>query len=278
MRELLRRVRAGEDAAFAELFSRHAGVARGFALRYATDAAEADDIAAEAFFRVLQAVRRGAGTRGQRARLPVDGGAQAGRGVADAAQGRAGRGRGAEPPGRSGRRPGGYARRGASDRARVHEFAAALAAGALAGRGGGRAASGGRAPLRVESECDGGVGAPGAGGPAGGVSAGARAVRDRVERVPGGGGQAGRLHGWAGPGVRGAADRGAPGDVFLVSRGACRTGGCVRRAAAVRGFAAWADASPPRSGTGWAASRWRWPGRRPRSGSGSSWRSRRCRW
>jgi RNA polymerase sigma factor (sigma-70 family) len=60
-RELLRRVRAGEDAAFAELFSRHAGVARGFALRYATDAAEADDIAAEAFFRVLQAVRRGSG-------------------------------------------------------------------------------------------------------------------------------------------------------------------------------------------------------------------------
>ena len=60
-RELLRRVRAGEDSAFAELFSRHAGVARGFALRYATDAAEADDIAAEAFFRVLQAVRRGAG-------------------------------------------------------------------------------------------------------------------------------------------------------------------------------------------------------------------------
>jgi RNA polymerase sigma factor (sigma-70 family) len=60
-RELLRRVRAGEDSAFAELFSRHAGVARGFALRYATDATEADDIAAEAFFRVLQAVRRGAG-------------------------------------------------------------------------------------------------------------------------------------------------------------------------------------------------------------------------
>ncbi len=60
-RELLRRVRAGEDAAFADLFSRHAGVARGFALRYATDAAEADDIAAEAFFRVLQAVRRGSG-------------------------------------------------------------------------------------------------------------------------------------------------------------------------------------------------------------------------
>jgi RNA polymerase sigma factor (sigma-70 family) len=60
-RELLRRVRAGEDSAFAELFSRHAVLARGYALRYATDAAEADDIAAEAFFRVLQAVRRGAG-------------------------------------------------------------------------------------------------------------------------------------------------------------------------------------------------------------------------
>jgi len=60
-RELLRRVRAGQDAAFAELFSRHAGVARSVALRYANDVAEAEDIAAEAFFRVLQAVRRGSG-------------------------------------------------------------------------------------------------------------------------------------------------------------------------------------------------------------------------
>ncbi|HEX3785188.1 MAG TPA: sigma-70 family RNA polymerase sigma factor [Pseudonocardiaceae bacterium] len=59
--ELLRRVRGGQDAAFAELFSRHAAVARSYAMRYANDVAEAEDIAAEAFFRVLQAVRRGSG-------------------------------------------------------------------------------------------------------------------------------------------------------------------------------------------------------------------------
>ncbi|HEX4703478.1 MAG TPA: sigma-70 family RNA polymerase sigma factor [Pseudonocardiaceae bacterium] len=59
--ELLRLVRAGYDTAFAELFSRHAGAVRGFAVRCCTEAADADDLAAEAFFRVLQAVRRGAG-------------------------------------------------------------------------------------------------------------------------------------------------------------------------------------------------------------------------
>lgn len=62
--ELLRLVRAGEDDAddaFGELFARHAGAARGFALRCCADVAEADDMAAEAFFRVFQAVRRGAG-------------------------------------------------------------------------------------------------------------------------------------------------------------------------------------------------------------------------
>lgn len=62
--ELLRLVRAGHDAAFAELFSRHAAAVRGFALRCAADVAEAEDMAAEAFFRVLQAVRRGSGPDG----------------------------------------------------------------------------------------------------------------------------------------------------------------------------------------------------------------------
>jgi RNA polymerase sigma factor (sigma-70 family) len=59
--ELLGLVRAGEDTAFAELFSRHARAVRGYALRHAANPAEAEDIAAEAFFRVLQAVRHGAG-------------------------------------------------------------------------------------------------------------------------------------------------------------------------------------------------------------------------
>lgn len=63
-RDLLELVRSGHadgDDAFATLFERHASAARGYALRYTTDVAEAEDIAAEAFFRVLQAVRRGNG-------------------------------------------------------------------------------------------------------------------------------------------------------------------------------------------------------------------------
>ncbi|HVV20604.1 MAG TPA: sigma-70 family RNA polymerase sigma factor, partial [Pseudonocardiaceae bacterium] len=62
--ELLRLVRAGHDAAFGELFTRHAAAVRGFAMRCCTDVADAEDMAAEAFFRVLQAVRRGAGPDG----------------------------------------------------------------------------------------------------------------------------------------------------------------------------------------------------------------------
>ena len=58
---LLTRVHAGEDAGFAELFARHAGPVRGYALRLVKDPADAEDIAAEAFFRVLQAIRRGSG-------------------------------------------------------------------------------------------------------------------------------------------------------------------------------------------------------------------------
>jgi RNA polymerase sigma factor (sigma-70 family) len=61
--ELLARVRAGDDTAFGELFSRHSEVVRRFALRHVGEAAEADDLTAETFFRVLQAVRRGSGPR-----------------------------------------------------------------------------------------------------------------------------------------------------------------------------------------------------------------------
>lgn len=60
-RTLLERLRAGEDAAFGELFSRHSAAVHRLALGLANDRAEADDLTAEAFFRVLQAIRRGAG-------------------------------------------------------------------------------------------------------------------------------------------------------------------------------------------------------------------------
>jgi RNA polymerase sigma factor (sigma-70 family) len=59
--ELLRLVRAGEDAAFGELFVRHSSAIRGYALRCCADTAEAEDMAAEAFFRAFQAIRRGSG-------------------------------------------------------------------------------------------------------------------------------------------------------------------------------------------------------------------------
>ena len=60
-RALLARLRAGEDAAFGELFSRHADAVRRLARGLAADRAEAEDLVAEAFFRVLQAIRRGSG-------------------------------------------------------------------------------------------------------------------------------------------------------------------------------------------------------------------------
>ncbi|MBB4906801.1 sigma-70 family RNA polymerase sigma factor [Actinophytocola algeriensis] len=60
-RALLERLRGGEDAAFGELFSRHSAAVFRLALGLVNDRAEADDLTAEAFFRVLQAIRRGAG-------------------------------------------------------------------------------------------------------------------------------------------------------------------------------------------------------------------------
>nr|WP_052478096.1 sigma-70 family RNA polymerase sigma factor [Kibdelosporangium sp. MJ126-NF4]CEL16105.1 putative membrane protein [Kibdelosporangium sp. MJ126-NF4]CTQ94031.1 putative membrane protein [Kibdelosporangium sp. MJ126-NF4] len=60
-RELLAALRSGEDAAFGELFSRHADAVRRLARSLAADRADAEDLTAEAFFRVLQAIRRGSG-------------------------------------------------------------------------------------------------------------------------------------------------------------------------------------------------------------------------
>lgn len=59
----LARLRAGDDTAFAELFAQHAPAVRRLARGLAGDAAHAEDIVAETFFRVLQAVRRGSGPR-----------------------------------------------------------------------------------------------------------------------------------------------------------------------------------------------------------------------
>ena len=60
-RDLLARVREGDDSAYGELFSRHADAIRRFSFRHVREAAEADDLTAEAFFRMLQAIRRGSG-------------------------------------------------------------------------------------------------------------------------------------------------------------------------------------------------------------------------
>ncbi|HVV13510.1 sigma-70 family RNA polymerase sigma factor [Amycolatopsis sp.] len=60
---LLRRLRAGEDQAFSELFELHASAVRRLARGLASDSSEAEDITAETFFRVLQALRRGSGPR-----------------------------------------------------------------------------------------------------------------------------------------------------------------------------------------------------------------------
>lgn len=60
-RTLLGRLRSGEDAAFGELFSRHSSAVFRLALGLVNDRAEAEDLTAEAFFRVLQAIRRGSG-------------------------------------------------------------------------------------------------------------------------------------------------------------------------------------------------------------------------
>src|SRR5919201_914276 len=60
-RTLLVRVRAGDDDAFTELYERHVGPVRRLAWALTRNAAEAEDLVAEAFFRVLRVVRRGSG-------------------------------------------------------------------------------------------------------------------------------------------------------------------------------------------------------------------------
>ncbi|NIJ14503.1 RNA polymerase sigma factor (sigma-70 family) [Saccharomonospora amisosensis] len=60
---LLQRIRLGEDEAFGTLFETHVSAVRRLARGIASDSSEAEDITAETFFRVLQALRRGNGPR-----------------------------------------------------------------------------------------------------------------------------------------------------------------------------------------------------------------------
>ncbi|MEU7552870.1 sigma-70 family RNA polymerase sigma factor [Streptomyces sp. NPDC044571] len=59
--DLIARLRAGDDAAYEELFRRHAAAVRRYARTCCRDGHTADDLTAEVFARTLQAVRGGAG-------------------------------------------------------------------------------------------------------------------------------------------------------------------------------------------------------------------------
>ncbi len=60
---LVERIRLGDDAAFGELFQAHETAVRRLARRLVSDSSDAEDITAETFFRVFQAIRRGNGPR-----------------------------------------------------------------------------------------------------------------------------------------------------------------------------------------------------------------------
>ncbi|MCA4132980.1 sigma-70 family RNA polymerase sigma factor [Arthrobacter sp. M4] len=59
--QLIARVRTGDTAAYGGLFRRHRSAAVGFARRYANNASDAEDLAAEAFANVLSVLRSGSG-------------------------------------------------------------------------------------------------------------------------------------------------------------------------------------------------------------------------
>ncbi|MGA5041775.1 sigma-70 family RNA polymerase sigma factor [Streptomyces capoamus] len=59
--ELIERMRAGDDSAYAELYRRHADAVRRYARTCCRDGHTADDLTAEVFARMLQAVRGGSG-------------------------------------------------------------------------------------------------------------------------------------------------------------------------------------------------------------------------
>ncbi|BBC34447.1 hypothetical protein SGFS_057410 [Streptomyces graminofaciens] len=59
--DLIARMRGGDDTAYEELYRRHAEAVRRYARTCCRDAYTADDLTAEVFARMLQAVRRGSG-------------------------------------------------------------------------------------------------------------------------------------------------------------------------------------------------------------------------
>ncbi|GHJ40538.1 sigma-70 family RNA polymerase sigma factor [Streptomyces sp. TS71-3] len=59
--DLIARMRSGDDSAYEDLFRRHAAAVRRYARTCCRDAHTADDLTAEVFARMLQAVRGGAG-------------------------------------------------------------------------------------------------------------------------------------------------------------------------------------------------------------------------
>src|SRR4051812_39316484 len=59
--DLIARMRAGDDSAYEELYRRHASAVRRYARTCCRDAYTADDLTAEVFARMLQAVRGGSG-------------------------------------------------------------------------------------------------------------------------------------------------------------------------------------------------------------------------
>ncbi|MFU0243383.1 RNA polymerase sigma factor, partial [Streptomyces scabiei] len=59
--ELIERMRSGDDTAYEELYRRHADAVRRYARTCCRDAHTADDLTAEVFARMLQAVRGGSG-------------------------------------------------------------------------------------------------------------------------------------------------------------------------------------------------------------------------
>ncbi|MYX94884.1 sigma-70 family RNA polymerase sigma factor, partial [Streptomyces sp. SID486] len=61
--ELIGRMRAGDDSAYEELYRRHADAVRRYARTCCRDGHTADDLTAEVFARMLQAVRGGSGPR-----------------------------------------------------------------------------------------------------------------------------------------------------------------------------------------------------------------------
>src|SRR5690554_6279811 len=59
--ELITAVRAGDTSAFGALYERHAPAARAVARQYSNSSADAEDAVADAFSRILDALRSGSG-------------------------------------------------------------------------------------------------------------------------------------------------------------------------------------------------------------------------